>query len=300
VPDSKILDLLVIEDDPEDEQLLCEALIEIEEKRMWGNWRAASVVYADHLADALDCLRRGRFDAVLLNLSLPDGSPAMETFLEAHACAGGAPVIILADEEDENLAHRLIHEGAEDFLLKRELECAPLARSIRYSIERRRRNQANQISPLADSGTGALSCQAFTTVAYHYTNLAVSQNLPLHLATIEIRGIFTGTVEDRQASEILLMRVADLLQTSMPLPALIGRVGKCRFASILAGVTIEEAESAAAHTAARLEELIVDVPGAGIQLSVTHFRDADRLEALLAEQAAHESRPLAKPVMLAD
>ena len=298
MPDSKILDLLVVEDDLEDEQLLCEALIEIEEKRMWGNWRAASVVYADHLADALDCLRRGRFDVVLLNLSLPDGSAAMETFLEAHACAAGAPVIILADEEDENLAHRLIHEGAEDVLLKAELECGPLARSVRYSIERRRRNQAKQISPLADSGTGVLSCQAFTTVAYHYTNLAVSQNLDLHLTTIEIRGIPAGTVEDRRASEILLMRVADLLLTCMP--TLIGRVGKFRFASILAGVTTEEAESVAARTAARLEELIADVPGAGIQLSVTHFRDADRLEALLAEHAAHDSRPLAKPVMLAD
>jgi hypothetical protein len=104
-------------------------------------------------------------------------------------------------------------------------------------MERRRRNQANQISPLAGSGTGVLSCQAFTTVAYHFTNLAVSQNLDLHLVTLGIRGTPAGTVEDRHASEILLMRVADLLQTCMPPPALIGRVGKSRFASILAGVT---------------------------------------------------------------
>jgi GGDEF domain-containing protein len=96
------------------------------------------------------------------------------------------------------------------------------------------------------------------------------------------------------------MRVADLLQAFMPPPALIGRVGKCRFASILAGVTTEETESVAARTAHRLEELIADVPGAGIQLPVTHFRDADRLEALLAEGSPADSRPLAKPVMLAD
>jgi len=80
----------------------------------------------------------------------------MGTFHQAQACAGGAPAIISADEEEENLAHRPIHEGAEDVLLKSELECGPLARSVRYAIERRRRNQANQISPLADSGTGVL------------------------------------------------------------------------------------------------------------------------------------------------
>ena len=50
--------LLVVEDDLEDEQLLCEALIEIEENRQWCNWRSASIVQVDQLADALDCLRR--------------------------------------------------------------------------------------------------------------------------------------------------------------------------------------------------------------------------------------------------
>jgi len=300
VADSKILDLLVIEDDLEDEHLLCEALIEIEEKRLWGNWRGASVVYADHLADALDCLRRGPFDAVLLNLSLPDGSAAMETFLETDACAQGAPVIILADEEDENLAHRLIHEGAEDVLLKRELECGLLARSVRYSIERRRRNQASQISPLADSGTGALSCQGFTTVAYHYAELAFSLNLDLHLATLDIQGVPARIPEDREACELLLMRVADLLQECMPPPALIGRVGKTRFASILAGQTTEEAEAESARAAARVDELLKSVPGAATEFSVTRFPDMDRMETLLAEHSAADLRPLGKPVMLAD
>jgi CheY-like chemotaxis protein len=300
VADSKILELLVIEDDLEDEQLLCEALIEIEETRLWGNWRGASVVYADNLADALDCLRRGSFDAVLLNLSLPDGSAAMETFLETDACAHGAPVIILADEEDENLAHRLIREGAEDVLLKRELDCGLLARSVRYSIERRRRNQASQISPLADSGTGALSCQGFTTVAYHYAELAFSLNLDLHLVTLDIQGIPARTAEDREACELLLMRVADLLQECIPPPALIGRVGKTRFASILAGLTTDAAEAEIARPAERVNELLKSFPGACVESSVTLFPDVDRMDALLAGHSASDLRPLAKPVMLAD
>jgi DNA-binding response OmpR family regulator len=300
VADSKILDLLVIEDDLEDEQLLCEALIEIEEQRLWGNWRGASVVYADHLADALDCLRRGSFDAVLLNLSLPDGSAAMDTFLETDACAHGAPVIILADEQDENLAHRLIHEGAEDVLLKRELECSLLARSVRYSIERRRRNQASQISPLADSGTGALSSQGFSTVAYHYAELAFSLNLDLHLATLDIQDVPARTPEDREACELLLMRVADLFQECMPPPALIGRVGKTRFASILAAMTTDAAEAEIARVAARVDGLLKNIPGASAEFSVTRFPDMDRMEALLAEHSSADLRSLAKPVMLAD
>ena len=46
---------------------------------------------------------------------------------------------MLADQPDENLANRLLRDGAQDVLLKSELECTPLARSVRYAIERQRR-----------------------------------------------------------------------------------------------------------------------------------------------------------------
>ena len=132
--ESKTLKLLVIEDDLEDEALLCEALIEIEEHRQWCNWRTASIVQVEQLSDALDCLRQDSFDAVLLNLSLPDSPVLLDSFLEVTTCAPGTPIVVLADEEDENLANRLLREGAQDIVLKSELECAPLARSLRYAL----------------------------------------------------------------------------------------------------------------------------------------------------------------------
>ena len=127
-----------MEDDLEDEQLLCEALIEIEETRQWCNWRTATVVQVDQLRDALDCLERDHFDAVLLNLSLSDSPTLFDTYLDMQAGAGGTPIVVLADEEDENLANWLLRAGAQDVVLKRELECTPLARSVRYAIERQR------------------------------------------------------------------------------------------------------------------------------------------------------------------
>jgi len=155
VNDSKTLKLLVVEDDLEDEQLLCEALIEIEENRQWCNWRAADIVQVDQLADALDCLKRGRFDAVLLNLSLPDSVSLLDSFLEVSASAKDTPIIVLADEADENLANRVLRDGAQDILLKSELECAALARSIRYAVERQRRIAALQLSLATDLTNGA-------------------------------------------------------------------------------------------------------------------------------------------------
>jgi DNA-binding response OmpR family regulator len=139
VPDPRILKILLVEDDLEDAGLLAEAFVEIEENRQWCNWRTASVVQVGQLADAIDCLRRDRFDIVLLNLSLPDSPTLLDSFVEVHVNAQGVAIVVLADEADENLANRLLREGAQDVLVKPELECAPLARSIRYSVERQRR-----------------------------------------------------------------------------------------------------------------------------------------------------------------
>jgi CheY-like chemotaxis protein len=146
VPDPRILKILLVEDDLEDEQLLGEAFIEIQENRQWCNWRTASVVQVGQLADAIDCLRRSALDVVLLNLSLPDSPTLLDSFVSIHANARGVPIVVLADEADENLAHRLLREGAQDVLVKPELECAPLARSIRYAVERQRRAQPVQAS----------------------------------------------------------------------------------------------------------------------------------------------------------
>jgi DNA-binding response OmpR family regulator len=139
VPDPRILKILLVEDDLEDAGLLAEAFVEIEENRQWCNWRTASVVQVGQLADAIDCLRRDRFDIVLLNLSLPDSPTLLDSFVEVHVNAQGVAIVVLADEADENLANRLLREGAQDVLVKPELECAPLARSIRYAVERQRR-----------------------------------------------------------------------------------------------------------------------------------------------------------------
>jgi DNA-binding response OmpR family regulator len=144
VPDPRILKILLVEDDLEDADLLEEAFVEIEENRQWCNWRGTAIVQVGQLADAIDCLRRERFDIVLLNLSLPDSPTLLDSFLEVHAIAHsvnaqGVPIVVLADEADENLANRLLREGAQDVLVKPELECALLARSIRYAVERQRR-----------------------------------------------------------------------------------------------------------------------------------------------------------------
>jgi len=237
VTDSKTLKLLLVEDDLEDEQLLCEALIEIEENRQWCNWRTSSIVHVEQLTDAVDCLRRDWFDVVLLNLSLPDSPALLDTFLEANGHARGAPIVVLADQEDENLANRLLREGAQDIVLKSELECSSLAHCLRYAVERQRRTSALRSAPFNDDLTSTLTRQGFLTIADHYVQLSRHNRKTLLMASIEIAEGQQKTQEEREGRELLLIRAAEVLRGVFEEPSLLGRVGPYRFGVITVGLT---------------------------------------------------------------
>ena len=302
--DSKNLKLLLVEDDLEDEQLLCEALIEIEENRQWCNWRTSSIVHVEQLADAVDCLRRDWFDVVLLNLSLPDSPALLDTFLEASAHASGAPIVVLADQDDENLANRLLREGAQDILLKSDLECGSLARSLRYAIERQRRTAALRTSPFVDDLTGTLTRQGFLTIAEHYAQLSQHSRKTLLMASIDILNLPKTTLEDREARELLLIRAAEVLRRVFEAPSLLGRVDRCRFGVIAVGLAQTTVEALLNRVAADIE----DAARSAGRTPAVHFSfaelDADtRPEELLGQDgdefAARTHRRM-KTVMLAD
>ena len=303
--DSKTLKLLLVEDDLEDEQLLCEALIEIEENRQWCNWRTSSIVHVEQLADALDCLRRDWFDVVLLNLSLPDSPALLDSFLETDAAARGAPIVVLADEEDENLANRLLREGAQDVIMKSQLDCGGLARSLRYSIERQRRTAALRTSPFIDDLTGLLTRQGFFTIADHYMELSRHSRQTLRLASIQISELPDKTQEDREVWELVLIRATEALRTAFEAPALIGRIGKQRFGLITVGLTETTVEALLNRAAGSVEDGASRVSHhhASVRYSVAELESGLTPEELLGEDGDASAAPTQrrmKTVMLAD
>jgi DNA-binding response OmpR family regulator len=292
VPDPRILKILLVEDDLEDEQLISEAFIEIEENRQWCNWRTSTIVPVEQLAEAIDCLNPSHFsndtfDVVLLNLSLPDSPSLLDTFLEVQAGAHGTPIVVLTDEPDENLANRLLREGAQDVLVKPELECAPLARSIRYAIERQRRAQAVRASAFVDDLTEVLTRDAFLNVAAHYTQLSVRARVELLLASVEV-------ASDRETREPLLIQAAEVLRNVFGAPSVIGRSDRSRFSVITAGLTRTTVEAMLHRAAAKM------VAG-GVRFSVTPLEAGDNVEELLAgEPVSGRQRGHSKTAILAD
>jgi len=120
--------ILLVEDNPGDARLLRETLREAEGFPF-------ELAHAARLGDAAG-LAEGAH-VVLLDLSLPDahGLQTVHTMLEA---APELPIVVLTGTDDEGLALRAVHAGAQDYLTKGRVDGPLLARSIRYAIERKR------------------------------------------------------------------------------------------------------------------------------------------------------------------
>jgi PAS domain S-box-containing protein len=126
--------VLLIEDDLAYAYLLRETLANV------GSF-PVEVTHVTRLSEALQPLSRQAFEAVLLDLSLPD-SQGISTYTRARALKPSLPIIVLTGLEDEKLAVRAVREGAQDYLVKGALDGKTLARAIRYAIERKRAEEA--------------------------------------------------------------------------------------------------------------------------------------------------------------
>jgi PAS domain S-box-containing protein len=108
------------------------------------------------LAEGLDRLSAGGIDLVLLDLSLPD-SAGLDTFLNLFNRAPEVPIVVLTALEDETLALTALRDGAQDYLIKNELNARGLVRAIRYAIERKRGEEArSRLAAIVESSHDAI------------------------------------------------------------------------------------------------------------------------------------------------
>ena len=116
-----------MEDNAGDARLIQEWLSEARE--------SFSVRRVERLSEALKALAEERFDLVLLDLSLPDAK-GIDTFIRFHASAPGVPVVVLTGLRDEATGVHAVQAGAQDYLVKGDVDGNTLARAIRHGIER--------------------------------------------------------------------------------------------------------------------------------------------------------------------
>ncbi len=128
-PQSEIIRVLLVEDNPGDARLIREMLAEV-------GGVFFDVAVAKRLSTGLEHLAEGGIDVVLLDLVLPD-SRGIDTLAKVQAKAPQVPIVVLTGLGDGMLGVKAVREGAQDYLVKGQVEGNLLVRAMRYAIERK-------------------------------------------------------------------------------------------------------------------------------------------------------------------
>jgi DNA-binding NarL/FixJ family response regulator len=132
--------VLLIEDDPEDVMLVGGSLREAFEPSC-----PFTLEHTAALQAGLDHLGKGDTDVLLLDLDLPD-SQGLDTVVRVRERDSEVPIVVFTMHGDDDTALRVLKAGAQDFVVKSELNGSLLSRAIRYAIERQRaRHESEQL-----------------------------------------------------------------------------------------------------------------------------------------------------------
>ena len=129
----KAVKILLVEDNPAEARLLQEFLK--------GSQFPFEVTHVKRLGAALQQLSEKAFDVLLLDLTLPD-SQGLAALEPLNREVPGLPIVVLTNTDDAVLALEAMRLGAQDYLVKRQVNTELLVRSLRYAMERKQASEA--------------------------------------------------------------------------------------------------------------------------------------------------------------
>ncbi|MDY6864449.1 MAG: ATP-binding protein [Halobacteriota archaeon] len=126
--------VLLVEDNPGDARLIKEML-------KFSSTTRFELTQVESLKDAIEVLEEESFDIILSDLGLPD-SWGLDTFNKLHIHVPRVPTIVLTGLNDDVTGTRAVREGAQDYLIKGQVDGDILSRAIHYAIERKKSDEA--------------------------------------------------------------------------------------------------------------------------------------------------------------
>ncbi len=216
--------VLLVEDDPIDAHLAVRAL------RRAGDTEVAVV---GTLREALKAIEAGGYDVIVADMHLPD-STGFTTVESLDRAARDVPILMVSGGGDENAALENVRRGAQDFLLKGEMDSGLLSRALRYAIERKRSQTKLQYMALRDGVTGLLNRFGFrTALARALESREHAQGCVgvLYLDLDRFKAINDSLGHD--AGDELLRIVAQRLLAAVRDDDVVARIGGDEFAIVL-------------------------------------------------------------------
>ena len=232
----KALRALLVEDNLEYAEMLQMLLTSLNSAKI-------EVTHAALLQDALGYLRSGTYDVILLDLTLPD-SHGFNTFVEVYASAPQIPVVVMTAIDDKRLALRTVREGAQDYVVKGQMEAGQLVRAIQFAIERHRTNEHLRQLSMIDELTGLLNRRGFFSLAKQHIKIAERAQRQLLLFYTDVDGL--KSINDRfghHEGDLALKNAAEILRETFRSSDLIARLAGDEFTILAIDALKDHAES---------------------------------------------------------
>ena len=218
------LRVLLVEDNPADARWVSEMLAEDTSSEF-------DLVHAPTVRDAVDCLGAPGhgLDAVLLDLSLPDET-GLNTLQRVLTVAHTAVVIVMTGQGDEQVGLAAMQAGAQDYLVKGQVDGRTLRRALRFALERQ---TVLQRLSHRDDLTGLHNRRGFMLQAEQLTRVARRQRAPflvlfMDLDQLKVINDTFGHAEGNRA----LVEAADVLRRCFRQSDLLARFGGDEFAAL--------------------------------------------------------------------
>ncbi len=225
---------LVVEDNRADVVLIQRMLVSSKGVRV-------QVETAARLADAIERIEQGGIDIVLLDLGLPDSS-GLDTVRRVRAVAGDLPIIVLTGHDDEVLGTNAVWAGAQDYLVKGQVDATLLTRSLRYAISRQAlQSQARRHGGI-DQLTGLHDRSGFLAFLHQQLKLARRRRESLAVISVRVHDLARLRADlGAQEGDRLLLATAQLVQAALRACDVVGRVAPDALAVLAADATGDDA-----------------------------------------------------------
>lgn len=235
-----MLKILLVEDNDVDAHLTQDILAEWSVEQF-------DVMHVAKLSEAFIQLARTRFDAILLDLSLPDGYGLL-TLKQIQAASPTIPIIVLSGFSDQSLAVEAVQNGAQDYLVKGQGQPELLARAIRYAIERKRAEERLTHLAQYDQLTGLVNRTLFRDRLIHAMARSKRLQQPMGLMLLDLdRFKSVNDTMGHDAGDQLLKAVADRLRECVREVDTVARMGGDEFTIILEALSHEDDITAVAQ-----------------------------------------------------
>jgi len=241
----KNIALLLIENDP----AIAEHIVAL---LAGSRFTAIDVTSADGFSAAQKHLVAGNVDIILADLDLPD-SHGLEILGKIHEKKEDLPIIVMAGPDEKELMIEAVQSGAQDYLIKGQIDEDRLVRSILYVLERHSLIRELEEVSITDTMTGLYNKRGFMALAQKHLGLAARFDNVMWLIYMEMDNL--SWIRDnlgQEEGDNALTDMSDMLRKTFRESDVLARIGDCEFAII----AVNEVDANSQQMAARIRENI--------------------------------------------